>query len=132
VLFNGKSYRQMQQREIACAVGLVPQNIIPSFHYSVLDEPTSHLDIGNQMKVLNMLRKLADDGYGVVMTTHNPDHVLLLDEEVAVLDRSGNLTFGMSRDILDEELLSEFYGTSSRMFDIHELGRKVCVAESMG
>lgn len=115
---------ERQQVAIARVIAQKPSVIL-------LDEPTSHLDIGNQMKVLNMLRRLADDGYGVVMTTHNPDHALLLDDEVAVLDRSGNLTFGMSQDILDEELLSGLYGTSLRMFDIHELGRRVCVAESI-
>ena len=200
ILFDGRSYLSMRQREIACAVGLVPQDIVPSFHYSVLDyvvtgcaprmglfqkpkaeeyeiawtairrmrlehiaeqsimkisggerqqvaiarvlaqrpsvilldEPTSHLDIGNQMKVLSMLRELADDGYGVVMTTHNPDHVFLLDDEVAVLDRNGNLIFGNSHDIVNEELLSELYGTSLRVLDLDEIKRRVCIAEGLG
>jgi iron complex transport system ATP-binding protein len=200
VLFDGKSYRRMQQQEIACAIGFVPQHIIPSFDYRVLDyvvtgcaprmgafqkpkaaeyevawkaiqtmglehiaeqsitkisggerqqvaiarvivqkpsvilldEPTSHLDFGNQMKVLKMLRRMADDGYGVVMTTHNPDHVLLLDDQVAVLDQGGKLTFGMGREILNEEFLSNLYGTKLRLFDIDELGRRVCVAQGIG
>ena len=37
ILLNGKSIHRMQQREIACMVGFVPQNITPSFNYSVLD-----------------------------------------------------------------------------------------------
>lgn len=199
VLFDGMSYTKMSYKEIACAIGFVPQHIIPSFNYSVLDyvvtgcaphmklfqkpkaaeyerawnaieamgiehiaqqsfmkisggerqqaaitrvitqkpavilldEPTSHLDFGNQMKVLKMLKFLVGEGFGVVMTTHNPDHALLLDEEVAVLDEEGNLVFGMSREILNERLLSKLYGTNLRLFTIGELGRKVCVAQGL-
>lgn len=97
--------------------------------FILLDEPTSHLDAGNQMKVLNMLKKMSREGYGVIMTTHNPDHVLLLDDQVAVLDRNGYLTFGLGQDILSEELLFHLYSAKLRLFDIDSLGRKVCVLQ---
>jgi iron complex transport system ATP-binding protein len=86
---------ERQQVAIARVIAQKPSVIL-------LDEPTSHLDFGNQMKVLKMLRRMADDGYGVVMTTHNPDHVLLLDDQVAVLDQGGKLTFGMGRENMTE------------------------------
>lgn len=199
ILFDGINYRKMSYRDIACAIGFVPQHIIPSFNYSVLDyvvtgcaphmglfqkpkaaeyekawnaiermgiehiaqqsfmkisggerqqaaitrvitqrpsiilldEPTSHLDFGNQMKVLKLLKFLIGEGYGVVMTTHNPDHALILDDQVAALDQEGNLTFGLSRKILNERLLSKLYTTRLRLFEIQELGRKVCVAQGL-
>ena len=51
----------------------------------VLDEPTSALDVANQAKVLRKIRQLRDAGYGVIFTTHNPDHALMLDAIVALL-----------------------------------------------
>ena len=51
----------------------------------VLDEPTSALDLANQAKVLRKLRELRQKGYGVIFTTHNPDHALLMDAKVALL-----------------------------------------------
>ena len=40
-----------------------------------MDEPTAHLDHGNQIKVLRLVKELATEGYGVVLTTHNPQHI---------------------------------------------------------
>jgi len=199
VLFDGKSYRRMSPREIARSIGFVPQDIIPSFDYTVidyvvtgcaprmgvfqkpkadeyeaawdaietmklehlaeksfmrissgerqqvaiarviaqdpsvilLDEPTAHLDLGNQMKVLEMLSQLASRGYGIVMSTHNPDHVLLLDDLVAVIDGRGDFTLGTAREVLDEEFLHNLYGTRLRLFDIDSLGRRICVAQGL-
>lgn len=51
----------------------------------VLDEPTSALDLANQAKVLRKLRQLRDAGYGIIFTTHNPDHTLMLNAKVALL-----------------------------------------------
>jgi iron complex transport system ATP-binding protein len=52
----------------------------------VLDEPTASLDFGNQALVLRQLRLLATrDGLGVLMTTHHPDHALLLADAAMML-----------------------------------------------
>ena len=60
----------------------------------MMDEPTSALDFGNQMRVIGMIRRLASEGYAVIMTTHTPDHVIMLNDTVALLDRSGALRVG--------------------------------------
>jgi len=36
----------------------------------ILDEPTSHLDLKNKIEVLNLLKKIADFGKGVLISTH--------------------------------------------------------------
>ena len=51
----------------------------------VLDEPTASLDFGNQARVLRAVRGLAASGVAVVMTTHQPDHALLVADRVAML-----------------------------------------------
>ncbi|SFB61864.1 ABC transporter ATP-binding protein [Azotobacter beijerinckii] len=44
----------------------------------VMDEPTSNLDYGNQLKVMAHVRRIADAGrMGIVLTTHHPNHALL-------------------------------------------------------
>ncbi|MFY9475628.1 MAG: hypothetical protein WAQ34_07225, partial [Bacillota bacterium] len=48
------------------------------------------------------------------------------------LDRNGNLIFGNSHDIVNEELLSELYGTNLRVLDLDEIKRRVCIAEGLG
>ncbi len=51
----------------------------------LLDEPTAHLDLGNQARVLEVMRRLCAGGVTVLFTTHDPnaaaavaDHVILM------------------------------------------------------
>ena len=43
----------------------------------VMDEPTANLDYSNQVKILKTVRSLAGQGYGILMTSHYPDHAFL-------------------------------------------------------
>ena len=43
----------------------------------VMDEPTSNLDFGNQIRLLTVIKGLAASGIGIIMTTHFPDHSFL-------------------------------------------------------
>jgi iron complex transport system ATP-binding protein len=57
----------------------------------ILDEPASALDFGNQVRLLRLLSGLARDGLGVLFTTHQPDHALLIADRVALLGPDGVL-----------------------------------------
>jgi iron complex transport system ATP-binding protein len=52
----------------------------------LLDEPTSHLDLGNKGRVLSLVRRLADDGVTVVFTTHEPNLATVADYLVLMRD----------------------------------------------
>jgi ABC-type multidrug transport system ATPase subunit len=57
-----------------------------------LDEPTSGLDPATSREVLGVLRRLADAGTTVLLTTHAPDDVLRCDR-VVVLAPGGRVAF---------------------------------------
>ncbi|MBO3746851.1 ATP-binding cassette domain-containing protein [Streptosporangiaceae bacterium NEAU-GS5] len=57
-----------------------------------LDEPTSGLDPATGAEVMRMLRRLADGGITVVVTTHTPADVRHCDA-LAVLTKNGRLAF---------------------------------------
>lgn len=111
---------EQQKACIARALVQTPKLII-------LDEPTSALDFGNQIKVLKLIRKLSDSGYAVLMTTHNPDHCIMLGGNVAILDKNGSLEIGSHEAILTEAKLSKVYGTDLRMVFVEDIQRTVCV-----
>ena len=124
-----KSYRQIsggerQQVSIARVLAQSPT-------YILMDEPTSHLDYGNQICVLKTIKQLKEKGFGVVFTTHNPDQALLIGGKTAVIDRQGSLVFGDSDQMIDEKYLSRLYGTQMRIARIEKQGRKVCYAASL-
>ena len=111
---------ERQQATIARAIVARPRIVL-------FDEPTAHLDFGNQLRVLRIIKQLADKGFAVVITTHNPDHAMLLGGRAAILDRQGHLTSGATEDILTEDSLKSVYGTDLKLKYIEEFGRKVCV-----
>jgi len=112
---------ERQQVTIARAMVQEPQIIL-------LDEPTAHLDYGNQLRTVKMIRRLADRGFGIIMTTHNPDHAMLLGDTVAILDKEGHLNVDKAENSLTEEALSDLYDIDLKMIYIEDAKRKVCVA----
>lgn len=57
-----------------------------------LDEPTSGLDPATEFHMMKLLRRLADDGRTVVLTTHATKNVGLCDK-IVVLARNGHLAY---------------------------------------
>lgn len=97
----------------------------------VLDEPTAHLDYGNETRVLEQIRALAGAGYTVLMITHVPDHAFLYANKAVVMGRDGFFATGRPDEVLTEAALSRLYGTGIQLAEtvLRESGRrvKVCV-----
>ncbi len=111
---------EMQKAVIARAIVQEPRVIL-------FDEPTAHLDSGNQLRVLSIILDMAERGFSVVMTTHNPDHALLLGGDVAILSRDGHLRTGACNEIITEQLLLEIYNTQLCLIPVPELSRVACI-----
>lgn len=97
----------------------------------LLDEPTSHLDYGNQIRTLQLIRRLSQRGMAVLFTTHMPDHVILLGSRVGMLDYTGRMQFGSAEDVLTEQRLSSVYQTPLKVRRLEELGRNVCLPPNL-
>jgi iron complex transport system ATP-binding protein len=97
----------------------------------LLDEPTSHLDFGNQARTLALIRSLADRGLTVIMTTHFPDHAFEISDQTALLARGRLQAVGATAEVLSPEALSALYGLG---VDIHRLdnGKTVCTVRREG
>lgn len=76
----------------------------------ILDEPTSNLDYGNQVKVLEQVAILAENGMGVFMTTHVPDHAFLCGTKAILLRHNQTILSGPVDDVVTEKNLQEAYG----------------------
>jgi iron complex transport system ATP-binding protein len=92
----------------------------------VMDEPTASLDFGNQTMVLARVRDLAADGYGVLLSTHDPDHALLVANRVALMAKGGLKAVGATNEVVTGAMLSGIYGTQVRVEETPS-GRRVCV-----
>ena len=98
----------------------------------LMDEPTANLDYGNQFRLLRQVRALADSGYTVLLSTHNPEHAFRFATDVLVLREGGVRAFGPAAGTLTEELLREIYRIPLTVADIPVPGGSVkgCVYDA--
>lgn len=121
-----KSYMQISggERQLALFARVMAQQ--PNF--ILLDEPTASLDFGNQLRVIKLSRQLADMGFAIIMTSHNPDHALEVADFVCIL-RDGEIeAFGEPKSVMTESALTKTYRTHVVMEYVERIGRSVCVA----
>lgn len=83
----------------------------------VMDEPTSALDYGNQLRILQMVRRLAAQGYTVVLSTHNPQHALTFAHRLLVLHDGTAAALGRPADVLTPALMEKLYGVRVEFLD---------------
>ncbi|MCL2391659.1 MAG: ABC transporter ATP-binding protein [Oscillospiraceae bacterium] len=123
-IFTQLSGGEQQQVTIAKAMAQRPKIIL-------FDEPTSFLDVGNQQKVLRLIKQMADSGFTIIMTTHNPDHAIQLGGTCALMHPDGDMIVGSPESSLKEDILAEIYQTPLRMLEVKELGRYACLAPKL-
>jgi iron complex transport system ATP-binding protein len=89
----------------------------------LMDEPTAHLDLGNQGRLLEIVRELAAGGTTVVLTTHDPNLAAAV-AGTAILMRSGRvLDAGPVASVLTAANLSATYDVPVRVLEVD--GRRV-------
>jgi ABC-type sugar transport system ATPase subunit len=77
-LVKGLSGGQRQSVAIGRAIAFSKEILI-------LDEPTAALGVPEQMKVLQMVRDIRDEGYSIIIITHNLEHVFAVADRLHVL-----------------------------------------------
>ena len=107
---------------IASALAQAPETI-------VFDEPTAHLDFGNAFKFIQLVEKLRQEGVGVIMTTHFPDHALMLHGTTAVLANGRIEALGCAYDIVTDERMSALYGIETHVREVEN--RSICIPGSL-
>ncbi len=78
----------------------------------IMDEPLSGLDYGHQVRLLARLEGLAAEGYGVLMTTHDPDQPLSGCHRVALLKDGRIAGDGRPAEVLTPDAIRLLYGVS--------------------
>jgi iron complex transport system ATP-binding protein len=92
-----------------------------------LDEPTSHLDFGNQMQVLSLIESLRDRGISIIMTSHFPDHAFIISDKVGIMRDGAFSMIGPAEEVITSSALKETYHVDVRVEFIEVAGRKVCI-----
>lgn len=105
---------------------VIARSIVLNPKIILFDEPTSHLDILNQNKVLKIIKSLKNQGYTIIIATHDPNQVTLLDENVIIADGSGKLISGTASDIINKKSLYDLYNVDMEVEYLEKYNKKVC------
>lgn len=85
----------------------------------LLDEPTSHLDIANQLKIYRMMRRLADDWkMAVVCVSHDINLAARFADELVLMRDGRVVASGPVGQVVDRETLGRTYGVEIDLIEV--------------
>jgi iron complex transport system ATP-binding protein len=76
----------------------------------LLDEPTAALDVGHEMELFELLRRLVADGLGVLVISHQLNLAARFADRLLLLDRGRTIAEGTPREVLREDVVSTVFG----------------------
>ncbi|SHH92012.1 ABC transporter ATP-binding protein [Clostridium grantii] len=93
----------------------------------LLDEPTSYLDLKNQLKVLRIVKEINSlKNVTCIMTLHDPNHALMYSDKI-VLFNNGAVETGTIDNIINSKSIFDVYGVKAEIVNI--ANRKYVIPE---
>lgn len=93
----------------------------------LFDEPTSSLDLRNQLEVLDMTKQVVrQQGLAAVVILHDLNLALRFADQFLVMKEGTVCAFG-GREVVDPEMIREVYGVQAQMLEVN--GRPVVVPQ---
>lgn len=80
----------------------------------ILDEPTAHLDYGQQLRIMDRVKQLSESGIILMFSTHVPDHAINYSTQVLLADKTNGWSVGNTTDVLNPLAISRLYGLSQQ------------------
>ncbi|CAG4915987.1 unnamed protein product [Acidocella sp. C78] len=77
----------------------------------IMDEPTAALGVAQTAEVLRLVRDLAEQGYGVILITHNMQNVFQVADNIAVLRLGATVMQARKSDVTPEQVVGAITGT---------------------
>ncbi len=90
----------------------------------VLDEPFLFLDIGRQLELFSILKKVAEEGKTVLLSIHDLGLSARLADRLLCVGKGKIFYDGTPEEILTEEKIRELYGITGKEFDPYLKGVK--------
>ena len=110
---------QRQKVYLAMALAQDTQSIF-------MDEPTTFLDIGHQLEVMALARRLAGLGRAVVLVLHDLDLALRGCDRVAVLSNGTLRALGSPEEVFSSGVLDQVFGVGVRRMQTPEGWQYYC------
>lgn len=89
---------------------LIARAICQDARIFIMDEPGASLDYANHQLLMEVIVELADKGYGIIMSTHSPEHPFSIAHKVLLLNNGTNVAFGPPQEAITSQVLEKVYG----------------------
>ncbi|WP_246281708.1 ABC transporter ATP-binding protein [Fodinicola acaciae] len=94
----------------------------------LLDEPTTFLDIGHQIEMLDLCADLhSDHGHTLVAVLHDLNHACRYATHLIVMDAGRIVAAGQPGEIMTAELVQDVFGLTCRVIDDPESGTPLII-----
>ncbi|MBB6262073.1 iron complex transport system ATP-binding protein [Paenochrobactrum gallinarii] len=105
---------------------LIARALMQKAQILVMDEPTASLDYGNQLRILQQIKELSKSGISVILSTHNPDHVFICADQVALLHQGALIASGTPQAVITPENLKKIYQIDVTIGQLHGSPYPLC------
>ena len=85
--------------------------------YVLLDEPTTYLDISHQIELMKLLRKLADNGKGIVTVMHDLPMAFNFSDEILVIENGKSIAQANPSNICNSSVIKEVFNVQIERLD---------------
>jgi iron complex transport system ATP-binding protein len=123
---------KMQNRSILSLSGgerqlvLIARALAQQPRLLLLDEPTAHLDLGNKIRLLGLLRDLQGRQVTIVLTTHEPEVAAAIATHLVLMRNGQVLRTGPLAETCTSQWLSATYGVPVQVTELD--GRRVVLS----
>ncbi|RLI89057.1 MAG: ABC transporter ATP-binding protein [Archaeoglobales archaeon] len=112
-----KPYTQISGGQLQLA--LIARALVQNPKAILFDEPTAHLDFKNQIKVLEMIRRITfEKNIATILTLHDPNLAGIYSDRIALVKDGKIYAIGRPEEVLTENELGHVYEMGVRVISV--------------
>lgn len=92
----------------------------------LLDEPTTYLDISNQLQVMQQAKALAESGKHIIMVIHDLSHAMETADKIVLMDNGCIKAVGTAEEVYNSGLMDSIFGVKIGRVQIEDKWKYFC------
>jgi ABC-type multidrug transport system ATPase subunit len=120
----------VMKKHLACGCArqltMIARALAQGARIFLMDEPATGLDYGNQLRLLEQISKLSQEGYTFVKSTHSPEHALWVANRAILMKDGAIVADGVCDEVINTTNISDLYGAKVNVVKMNSFFQ-VCI-----